>query len=367
LIQISITVQRTAYIPGEEVEGKVILYCDEYFKCRKGTFEIGGVMTYRTVRFKVKGKAKVSTEPVELSWFLHRAVSVFAENMEFNPGTYEFNFQFQLPDDLKPSYQGQAVSIVYNLNTTMEISSDLKVGDVAGISILHPITEHPSKGIERSDSAKYLRIRMDSQKFYIGDDLTFSYCIVFDKKFEALRVEIEHLEHYYVNRNKILLAEEIPSENVALNEWKKIVLSTKNKQIPVSFDYEKLESYDNKHSRLKSSLTLKFTIVKRHGDSRIEIPLITGHDLRPGWRENMGTFGPGTRKIRPTMTKINEPTGSHLSDEERVSLNWYNRAIAFREEGEINEAIRSVEKALELHPESVLALALREELKSYKE
>ena len=357
--KIEIVLPRKVFIPGDVVDGKVVLSCYKPFKSRKGIFEIVGMLTYTYTELKVKGKGKLSTKKTEKSGILHQASSVFAENVEFDKGKHEYKFQFQLPDDIKPSYSGLAVTIVYSIGTSLEMSRLSKITDTTTIDILHPIMEYPDDAIEEADpeyAEKSIRIRMNSQKHNIGESINFDYRVETDEKFKLLRVEIEHAENSDRDRKKILLKREIPSEEITHHKWNKIVVRSSNKFPPTITSGE-----------MKSKLTLKVTIVKNLAVNKtVKIPLVAGHDLKPGWKESMGT-SVGRTKITPEMTRLVKPSEQHLSDGERMAQNWYNRAVTYRDNGAVEEAILSVEKALKWAPDSEQALALHEELKHQKE
>ena len=77
------------------------------------------------------------------------------------------------------------------------------------------------------------------------------------------------------------------------------------------------------------------------------------------------TFKP-TQQVRPVVAPVEAPIASQEQDDERMARNWYNRAVTFREEGVIEEAIRSVETALKWVPDHKEALALWKELQDEK-
>ena len=357
---IVVRVPRRKYIPGDEVKGKVFLEIDEHIKCKKAYFGVTGLLTHRYLEVKVKGKGRVSSSTKEKTWSVYSVQSVFAENMEIKPGIHEFNFQFQLPDDLLPSYNTSTVSLEYVIGAIMEISRFSKLQTGTKIDILKPITEHPIEPIDAANhditNKSAIRIKLDSQKHSIGEEIVFEYYINTEMKFKTLRLEIEHCEHFTRKITRIISKAEIPSERVIRYKWVKFVFPTKSK-LPVSLDYGKF----------KSSLNLKATIVRKLNiDITARIPLTTGHDLIPGWREELESKNarrPGGGMTPRSISKIVATTDKPLSKEESIAHTWYNRSIAFRDEGEIVEAIRSVEKALEFHPENAHALALRDELK----
>jgi len=331
------------------VKGKVVLNCDERFRSKSASFFITGKLTYRYIKGDAKAgrtSFSVSISEKEETLIVYEAQSVFAENVDIDAGKHEFPFNFQLPDDLIPSYDSPVISIVYSIGTSMKTSRLEKLNDMATIDILRPITEHLSEAIEKSNSdspEKFLLIRMDSQKYNIGDDILFSFCVDTDTKFNLLRAEVEHIEHFKKEKRRILLKVEIPSEEIILHEWNMCFLRV-NQRLPVSL----------KSHKFQSILNLKVSIVRKlKSDITARIPLIAGHDLKPGWKEE--------REI--AFGKKQFKTASP----ERIAQNWYNRAITHRDEGKIKEAIHSVETAVKWKPDFAEALVLRDELKKIEE
>jgi hypothetical protein len=232
------------------------------------------------------------------------------------------------------------------------------------VTIFHSIAETPDEPIEESApqgfTEKSLIVKMDSHRLCIGESILFSYLINTDMKFKALRAEIEHTEQFAKETTRILLKREIPSDELTRHEWKMLSIFSE-RPIPPSVSSEELQS----------SLVLKVTIVRKLNiDQTIRIPLVAGHCLKPGWneeREDVTIRHPPRAMIPPvTPEPVKEVTASDeeqfTTDEERVAQNWYKRALTFRDDGEIDEAIRSIETAIKWYPDFTEAIVLKEEL-----
>jgi hypothetical protein len=77
------------------------------------------------------------------------------------------------------------------------------------------------------------------------------------------------------------------------------------------------------------------------------------------------SFAP-PRQVRPKIAPLQQTDAIKEKDNMRMATNWYNRAVTFREEGVIEEAIRSVETALKWVPDHPEALALWKQLQDEK-
>ena len=356
LKHIKILLPRNEYSPGDEVKGRVVLNCDEQFKCKSGSFIIFGQEIRKYIEVKTKGRGKVSSSKKTKAWDLYTAKSVFAENMDLGPGKHEFHFQFQLPDDLEPSYnpsyepslKSYTTDIVYGINASMELPFFGKLNASKRINILNPIEDVVDEMIEVTNpdfTEKPIRVRMDSQRYCVGDDIAFSYCIATDMRFELIRAQIEHIEHFKTPKRqntRILCSKEIPSKDIVRHKWNTWILRISEKY-PVAFSLSK---------RFQSSLALKVTIVRKlKVDIAVRIQLISGHCPN---RET----GRGRRLISgmkaPSITK---------PEKESTAKFWYDRATTFKDKGDIAKALQSVETAIKWHPDFPEALALRDELK----
>ncbi|MGY5873231.1 MAG: hypothetical protein RTV72_13355 [Candidatus Thorarchaeota archaeon] len=352
--KIKIILPRYEYIPGDVIKGKVVLNCDERFRCKSASVKTIQKTEIRYFEDDYKGRVSLK----EKSYILYEAQSVFAENTDFNEGEHEFPFNFQLPDDLKPTYFSGTLSIFCYIDASMRESRMKKLRTGTKFNILHPITEYADEVIEESspDSPdNSLQIRMDSQKHNIGDDIVFYYFVNTDTKFKLLRAEIEHIEQSEQVKSKtsnILLKAEISSDKITRHEWNKCILGM-NHRLNVSYSFHNFQSI----------LNLKVSIVRNFKSNiTARIPLIVGHDLKPGWREKQETW-------KARKTKRIAPSDERISDDERTrsAQFWYNRAITFMDKGEIEKAMQSVHSAIKWQPDFTEALALKDELKKRQE
>lgn len=360
--ELGIKLPRQGYLPGEMIKGKVVLKSDLNFSFEKVSVSIVGHMIHTYVAAKSKGKRGLSTEVRDRTWGLHEETSEIAENMALYIGTSEFPFEFQIPDHLIPSYATSTLVIAYHIHATMVVTGKEVLNAISEITLLHSIAELPDEPIEASAphdfTDKSLIVRLDSQKLCIGESVLFDYYIGTDMKFNALRAEIEHTEKLTKKTTRVIIKREIPSDELTRHEWKKLGLFSE-KPIPPSISIDELQS----------SLVLRVTLVRKLNlDQSVTISLVAGHCLKQGWNEHQEEDAvqlPPIYMRQPTPPKpAAEVT---LSDKERVAHNWYKKAVSFKEFGEIDQALMSIETSLKWAPDSEQALALRDELVWLKE
>ena len=393
---VKIVLQRHAYIPGETVDGKVILKCDEYFKCEQAYITLVGAIAYSFKKYHTgRGGSLSRVEIKTVHGYGHKDTYFMAENIGFDAGTHEIPFQFHLPTDLIPSFTGYQFGSFYTIYVAMarpqkaelsileQISMKAKksyLSTAHRIYVVSPMKTPPEiddvgSSIEtppdieenRGDTTgNPLVLKMDSSNLCLGEDLVFSYRINTDMKFKELLIEIEYLEHWKGNdwlRKQIRntwsrKVKKIPGDRVTRNEW--VPFKIQRPAIAPRFSLDLLEN----------SPSLKVSIVKRYkqGEVTARIPLNVGHCLTADWREKAEKAfqNPAKTKLKGRVVKPIPPE-EKKPDNERMAQNWYNRAVKYRDIGEIETAIRSVKIALKWSADSEEALALLEELKLQKE
>jgi tetratricopeptide (TPR) repeat protein len=365
--EMRILLPRAEYIPGEKVSGTLILNCDEHFKCQNAELSLAGNINYIHDVYK-RQRGGYKTKKGVRSWVTHKDTFRLGKDIEYDAGTYEIPFQFQLPTDLLPSYSSNRFVSSYFVYSKMDISKKPATSTIRKLVgqhseepalraskdlIVHsPMTESPEE-ITKATGHLFenaLEIKIDSQKHGHGEELSFWYKINTDMEFKELCVEIEHTEHWKGNH---ILSEDIrnqsteslrtiPAEKVVRHEWTRVVQSIPLLQSSFSFNY------------FKSSYLLKVKLVRKlkQGDIIARIPLFVGLLLKPDWREKL--------EAKYARRNIFKPIAATEKDD--FFQHWYNRALAFWKERAIEAAIRSIDKALEIRPDNADALALRDEL-----
>jgi hypothetical protein len=127
------------------------------------------------------------------------------------------------------------------------------------------------------------------------------------------------------------------------------------------------------NEELQSSLVLHVTLVRQLNlDYSVRIPIVAGHCLKPGWKGERESefdelFPESPPEAEQSQQTVEPEVELELTSEQRVSQNWYNKAVTFRDAGEIEQAINAIEKSLKWDPDFDEAIELREALKSPRE
>lgn len=119
--EIKIELFKDAFLPGDVVRGKVKLVIDKTVKARVIKMDIiGRESTNITV-----GSGDSSRTYHDHNFMLKHDVilqsPMYAENLELEPGSYEFRFEFRLPIFALPSYSGRHARISYILQAKVDV------------------------------------------------------------------------------------------------------------------------------------------------------------------------------------------------------------------------------------------------------
>lgn len=127
--QIKIELFKEAFLPGDRVKGIVKLVIDKPVKARVIKLSIIGMeQTSITV-----GSGDSRSTYHDHNFMLKQDVilqsPMYAENMELEPGSYEFRFEFSIPIYALPSYAGRHVRISYILNAKVDVPLWFDIND----------------------------------------------------------------------------------------------------------------------------------------------------------------------------------------------------------------------------------------------
>ncbi|MHA2134170.1 MAG: hypothetical protein ACXAEN_09065 [Candidatus Thorarchaeota archaeon] len=280
MAKIELNIPKTVFVAGDEVNGKVILTCDKRTECKSFKAVIEGKLTAgaTTVRYF---KNKRVEEPATETFVIHQDEISLAPETAFDPGTHEFEFEFKLPEDAKTSYDGRRGSIEYAVSALMDISWKTKpkaskpITVIQSLTELNPFPDGVKKKVAEHEGEAVLEVEIDSQRYCIGNKISFRYRVNTDMKFNNLRAEIEHNEKTSLEgkapkyHTAFLWEEKISSFDVIRHEWNNWTLDI-NKDFPPWLMYENIES----GIRLKVILGRSYRL-----DKSVEIPLVSGHCL----------------------------------------------------------------------------------------
>jgi hypothetical protein len=201
---------------------------------------------------------------------------VIAKRTAFDPGTQRFEFQFKLPEDAMISYEGYYGNIRYTILAIMDSSWITKHNASKSITIIQSSNEFPDKVVKEvaeHEGEDILEIEVDSQKYCIGNKISFRYRVNTEIQFKSLRAQIVHYEGSDLEgkqpmyHSETLWEEQILSDDVIRHEWNKWTFNI-NKAFPPWLMSENLQSY----------IHLKVIIVRPlRIDKSAEITLVSEH------------------------------------------------------------------------------------------
>ena len=278
MAQLTLRIPKSAFVAGEEVNGKVFLTTEKEIKCKSFRVVIEGLLTAKGSGFETTGKGRTTQKTYTQTFAIHQEEIMLAQETAFDPGTQKFEFQFKLPEDAKVSYDGHNGSIKYAILALMDVSWKAKLDASMPIMIIQSVDEFPdevTKEVAEHEGEEILEVEIDSQKYCIGNKISFRYRVNTDMKFNQLKAQIEHTENTTLkgktpmSHTKVLWEKQIVSDDIVRHEWNKWILNI-NKNFPPWFKYENIQS----GIRLKVTIGRSFRF-----DKSAEIPLVSGYCL----------------------------------------------------------------------------------------
>ncbi|MHA2046883.1 MAG: hypothetical protein ACW99G_19000 [Candidatus Thorarchaeota archaeon] len=279
MVTLELLIPKTEYFPGDEINGTVSLACDKKTECKSFTIVFEGIMTAKASGYEVVGKGRtkkmIYTETFDL---LKEEISL-GQDTAFDPGTQDFQIQFKLPEDAKPSFEGRHCSVIYTVTASMDVSWRTKPKASKPITVIRAAKDYPeylneaAQGFAEHIEDKVLEIEIDSQKYCIGSKISFRYRVTTDMEFNNLRVRVEHIENSILKEKlplthtEVLWEEKIPAGEVKRLEWNEWTLNI-NKEFPMWLKYENVQSFLNLQMTLGRSFRL---------DKSAEVGLAAGY------------------------------------------------------------------------------------------
>ncbi|MFW9807496.1 MAG: hypothetical protein ACFFFK_12275 [Candidatus Thorarchaeota archaeon] len=273
---------KTEFLPGNDIAGAVAVSCDNNFKSNRLRILIVGQLSVKSKSIGTVGKGMipVSYDTITKTSSFYQDEVVIAEKPSFDPGTQKFPFQFTIPEDAELSYEGHNVEISYEITAVLDLPWRKTISDRSRLVILEYIDDFPdevTREVLNFEGKEILEIEIDSQKYCIGNKISFKYRINTDMKFDSLRARIEHTEQssIFEKHTEVLWEESIPSETIIHDQWQSW-----------TFNINKLFPPWVKSDLLLSTLNLTVTIRRRMGfDKSVKIELFSGlcSKYRRGW------------------------------------------------------------------------------------
>jgi hypothetical protein len=273
---------KTEFVPGDDVTATIAVSCDKKLECKRLRVLIEGKLSVRSksVGTVGKGMIPVSYDTTAKTRDIYQEEIVISEKTSFDPGTQKLPFQFTIPEDAELSYDGPNSEISYEVKAIIDLPWRKTITDRRRVTIYEYIDDFPEEATRETlkhEGKDILEIEIDSQKYCIGNKISFRYQINTDMKFNRLRARIEHVEHsiFKGKHTEVLWEESIPSETLIRHKWQSW-----------TFNINKLFPPWIKSKHLESSLRLKVTIQRStRRDKSVEVELFSGlcSKYRKGW------------------------------------------------------------------------------------
>jgi len=273
---------KTEFIPGDDITGMIAISCNKKLECKRLRVIIEGQLSVeiKSIGTVGKGTIPVSIDTITKTRVIYYDEIVISERTFFDPGTQKIRFQFKISKDADFSYDGPNSEINYDVKAIIDLPWRKTITDTKPVTIYEYIDDFPddtTKEVLNSEGKDILEVEIDSQKYCIGDRISFRYRINTDIEFNSLRARIEHLEHSILKgeHTEVLWEESIPGETIIRHKWQSWI-----------FNINKLFPPWIKSKHLLSILKLKVTLQRStRRDKSVEIELFSGlcSKYRKGW------------------------------------------------------------------------------------
>ncbi len=192
---IEIILSKETFIPGDSVEGYVLIRCDDEFKCNSINMSFLG---------EERTKFVVHTGKVTIVYDDDK--EHFNEQIELAPastipfGETRYDFSFKLPEEIPASYLGSYGWIEYTLQAKIEISWARDPKTKLLLEVTRPEDSElmsPQSFQDRieGDMVSLLRVEGSSDIVNLGEGYAFRVMVDRDAKIRGLRAELIHIEH----------------------------------------------------------------------------------------------------------------------------------------------------------------------------
>ncbi|MHA1247078.1 MAG: hypothetical protein ACTSPE_07100 [Candidatus Thorarchaeota archaeon] len=189
--QIDIRVPRQHYAPGESVRGEVVVKCDEPFNCNRLSLLLLG-----TAETRIKIRIGDSYHTCRETEKLVDEYMEFCLNTEIPEGESTWPFEFQLPEDLLPSYIGSHGEVSYKLYAKAEVSWALDPARQVRLWIRSEPQHIPPKPMRSCLEAKSgtVEVELPRDVLSLGEPLPVRIMLRQDPRIRGVRFELRFTE-----------------------------------------------------------------------------------------------------------------------------------------------------------------------------
>ncbi len=219
-----IVIPHDTFLPGEIIQGQLETVCDESFSCNRIAVVLQGVEETQVS----EGSGKHRRTYRETHEILHYELELASEH-EVYPGEKRYDFSFDLPSPLPPSYTGSHGWIRYALSAKIEVSWAQDPSD--SVPIMIPIVrpdlppdDRPYQYTSEKDETWRFKIEAASDTIVLGETYHFRMNVSEEATLRKARVRLYYVElvspsgHERITY-RFLNDWEIPEEEIARNTW----------------------------------------------------------------------------------------------------------------------------------------------------
>jgi len=274
LREVDIATAKSQYIPGEAVEGQLVVRCDKEFQYNAIYLAFTGGERTEIV---VSSGDSSTTYRDERVYFTDRRD--FEGNGVMAPGETQFPFRFLVPDDVPCSYSGKCGWVEYALTGVVEVSWARDPKRKTTIEVRRPMKPPTSQSRSQSidkDGYPEFDAEVEEDCVCLGNSVKLRFRVARDVKIRGIRAELRTEEHAIAKRQKskrtwTLVKEYMEEPEIGRDLWMNVELKT-HESMPISFEGEIVSN----RSSVKVTLDIPWAL-----DKSIVIPIQLGHYAPP--------------------------------------------------------------------------------------
>ncbi len=277
---------KTQYKAGENVEGYVIVRCDDDFK-------------HNGIRITFKGREHTrivvshgKTSSVHTDEHVYFDETVYLEEAGIMPvGEKRLPFLFTFPDDpegMLTSYFGRNGWIEYTLEAVVEISRAIDPKESVVLNFRQAMekpTQEYLRGYVEMDGYSVLDVEIEDTAFCLGDVIPLKFRVAQEVKIREVRVELNsnetvHADRYKRNSRKKFAKLSIDDDKIQRGLWMDVELQT-DETMQTTFD----------RPIIRNEVSIKVTLnIPWARDKHVQIPVTLGYCSDSTERESYDIF-----------------------------------------------------------------------------
>ncbi len=264
--EVEIILSKETFMPGDTVEGHVLVKTDNDFDCNGMNISFIGEERSRIVIHAGKVTIVYDDDKEHVNDQIELASST---SIPF--GETRYDFSFSLPEDVPSSYLGTYGWITYTLEAKIEVSwaRDPKAKVIINVESEQDVVT--SQGFQHrleDEGVTLLRVEGSSDILHLGEDFSFRLNVDRASNIRGVRAEIVHIEHvepdnHETDKRTSSVEWYLADEEIQRDSWIDVTMKTEP-DWPLSFSTELIQS----HYILKVTLDIALRL-----DKVVEIPI----------------------------------------------------------------------------------------------